>query len=1238
MKMLLQSVSRQRLFRRFVLTTTILPAALAVQAFGDVNWNGSVPLNTGDPGGDIVHVLGNSTVTLTNTPPTTTITEASISFEPTLATETLTVNGATPGLTLRSLATIVAIANSKAITINGDADFAPGALSFGPTAGTSTVTGVSLIKNGGTGLLILDDPTNSLTGGTNKLIVLNGTMSIVGGGGVINPVSTLASAIQVGVAAGAGSPVLRIGSNGGATTFNNSIQSFQNNATIEHLTGNTDTLTGSLFQIKTATTLTVNVASGGLIVNGGISDTQSSALRGGTLRKLGNGTTLTLKGVTFLAGLNAAEGRLEVLGRLRLNSNPTIGANATLSLQNTSTVAGIANDLPTTISVPTGTLEASGPGAFGLATNLVSLTGGTLNLGLNANLPPSGLAAHLYNGGDGGAQAAFAGPQNPANTFTEYANYFAGRDAAPVAGDVVTTTASGGVTALSFGVVNGDAPMFAILDPSYTRTNNIVSRFNGRINITTAGTYTFATDSDDGSMLFLDGAKVVENNASQGHIRRTGTLDLTAGLHDIDIGYYEGGGANSIIVDYSGPDTADAQTTIPNSVLLAPLGFVPSVPPVQLIFLNPITVNPTNVSLTSVINTGSVSVPSVDVTAADKILTVNGQRLDIGVLKLTGGAGTYTLNANTLYGQVDAKSIIDNGNAVTLVNHGPGTLVIESGASPQLQNASSVVTVDIGPLGLVRGTGQGNPTGNATVNVNSHVLILSSKGGDQSFTLPSGLNVTSDISARAIGMGVAGTVATPIKTTLAGNIALNAGATLTLSSRNNYILAVGGVTGAANVSVPAGAVESSGPVNLSGAGQITIANASLKTLSSLAASNITVNSSTLTGTGLITTPGTLTVNTGTLTANGGANAGSIIVNDSTMTVSGPVTTGPGGISLTGGNNASRLNLNGGTIAGGPIAVQGGTLHAAAGLTTAATTATFTGLNAQGLKGRFIATGGGGQISRGDTQSGILTIQTGTNGLIEKVLNQPLNFPADADGTISTFFNGAPTGPGFAMGFFGNFKAPATGSFHLQTGLNDDDAGFWVDLDGDGVFEGGNAGGTPGANGNELIAWASCCGDGANQHPGDVTLVGGQSYLVAIAVEDGQGGSGLVGRITDTDHGGSVLIVDPNSPDQLGWWTYGLPNQVIVDAGAELDIQAINGAVSVSVNGHLEFDGSGSSTFDSLTIGPGGIVEVGAGPPPAPGAPGDELAGAAAVPEPGAFSLLLLGALGCLGRRPRASRD
>ena len=49
----------------------------------------------------------------------------------------------------------------------------------------------------------------------------------------------------------------------------------------------------------------------------------------------------------------------------------------------------------------------------------------------------------------------------------------------------------------------------------------------------------FATTSDDGSMLYIDGNAVVNNNFFQAATQRTDLVDLTPGLHAIDIEYFQ---------------------------------------------------------------------------------------------------------------------------------------------------------------------------------------------------------------------------------------------------------------------------------------------------------------------------------------------------------------------------------------------------------------------------------------------------------------------------------------------------------------------------------------------------------------------------------------------------------------------------------------------------------------------------------------------------------------------------
>src|SRR5690606_10865835 len=86
----------------------------------------------------------------------------------------------------------------------------------------------------------------------------------------------------------------------------------------------------------------------------------------------------------------------------------------------------------------------------------------------------------------------------------------------------------------------GDADSFSI-------------RYTGYIQISTAGSYTFFTTSDDGSKLYIDGEEVVDNDGDHGSQERSGTVTLTKGLHPIQVLFYENGGGEILEVRYSGP-------------------------------------------------------------------------------------------------------------------------------------------------------------------------------------------------------------------------------------------------------------------------------------------------------------------------------------------------------------------------------------------------------------------------------------------------------------------------------------------------------------------------------------------------------------------------------------------------------------------------------------------------------------------------------------------------------------
>ena len=78
----------------------------------------------------------------------------------------------------------------------------------------------------------------------------------------------------------------------------------------------------------------------------------------------------------------------------------------------------------------------------------------------------------------------------------------------------------------------------------YGLASNFGADITATISVASAGDYTFNTSSDDGSLLYIDGQLVVNNNFYQGATERTGTITLSAGLHTMEVQYFQGGGGD----------------------------------------------------------------------------------------------------------------------------------------------------------------------------------------------------------------------------------------------------------------------------------------------------------------------------------------------------------------------------------------------------------------------------------------------------------------------------------------------------------------------------------------------------------------------------------------------------------------------------------------------------------------------------------------------------------------------
>jgi hypothetical protein len=77
--------------------------------------------------------------------------------------------------------------------------------------------------------------------------------------------------------------------------------------------------------------------------------------------------------------------------------------------------------------------------------------------------------------------------------------------------------------------------------------------FEGYVALEEAGQYTFYTNSDDGSQLFIGTKMVVDNDGDHGVKMRSGKIELDKGRHPIRVTYYNGGGGKWLDVYYKGP-------------------------------------------------------------------------------------------------------------------------------------------------------------------------------------------------------------------------------------------------------------------------------------------------------------------------------------------------------------------------------------------------------------------------------------------------------------------------------------------------------------------------------------------------------------------------------------------------------------------------------------------------------------------------------------------------------------
>lgn len=78
-------------------------------------------------------------------------------------------------------------------------------------------------------------------------------------------------------------------------------------------------------------------------------------------------------------------------------------------------------------------------------------------------------------------------------------------------------------------------------------------KFEGFVKVPETGIYSFYSNSDDGTKLFIHDKLVVDNDYTHGMTEKSGAVALNKGLHPIKIIFFQGYGGKGLEVRIEGP-------------------------------------------------------------------------------------------------------------------------------------------------------------------------------------------------------------------------------------------------------------------------------------------------------------------------------------------------------------------------------------------------------------------------------------------------------------------------------------------------------------------------------------------------------------------------------------------------------------------------------------------------------------------------------------------------------------
>lgn len=201
------------------------------------------------------------------------------------------------------------------------------------------------------------------------------------------------------------------------------------------------------------------------------------------------------------------------------------------------------------------------------------------------------------------------------------------------------------------------------------------------LTIPTAGSWTFSTRSDDGSVLRINGAIVVDNDGLHSSTTRSGTVTLAAGTHDLDLRWFDRSGESMLNLLWQGPGMTAAETIPASAFSFTPPTDAAGRPLITPLALDAqITLNASSAPIKTNIDAYDASAGpygSPNVNTTDAVVSINAT-----------SSGAWTMNsASRLQGH--ARVGVGGNHASVITLNGGSTI---TGTRAALERRQAILT------------------------------------------------------------------------------------------------------------------------------------------------------------------------------------------------------------------------------------------------------------------------------------------------------------------------------------------------------------------------------------------------------------------------------------------------------------------------------------------------------------------------------------------------------------------